>query len=463
MITRLEIDGFKSFSNFSIDFSPFTVIVGANASGKSNIFDALTLLSRLATLPVAQALAEGRGEPADQFRRHGDRASSRMSFAVELLLDKTVTDAFGAREDIPHTRLRYSITIEERPGADGITRPWVEHESIVAIAKGSDPLQRRVSEDFAARYLKYGATRWKILATEGEGTERKFTFTPKRSGSNAGHPRHLPAGNATASVLTSVGSVDVSPLLFAVRREMERWRVLQLDPAALRQPSPTGQPGDRLRRDGANLAWILRVIDQAASAGWPGLPTLSADLTRVIKGFAGVDVNENRARRQWEVTLRSRDEGEFSASVASDGTLRLLAVLAALYEPAGPGVICFEEPENGIQPARLGPLLRVLRDLVTDLREESLDTDDIPPMVQLLVSSHAPKLVVTSDVEELVVVDSVAQVGEGGVSRVTRARSVLAADEDQEGSDTQLVLPFSVRAELTGLTKDEAQAVVDAR
>ena len=48
MITRIEIDGFKSFSNFVMDFSPLTVIAGANASGKSNLFDALQLLARMA-------------------------------------------------------------------------------------------------------------------------------------------------------------------------------------------------------------------------------------------------------------------------------------------------------------------------------------------------------------------------------------------------------------------------------
>ena len=47
MITYIKINGFKSFHNFEMEFTPFTVIAGANASGKSNLFDSLTLLSRL--------------------------------------------------------------------------------------------------------------------------------------------------------------------------------------------------------------------------------------------------------------------------------------------------------------------------------------------------------------------------------------------------------------------------------
>lgn len=60
MLTRIEIDGFKSFENFSVDLNPFTAIVGPNGSGKSNLFDAIRLLSRLAERPVARCLANAR-------------------------------------------------------------------------------------------------------------------------------------------------------------------------------------------------------------------------------------------------------------------------------------------------------------------------------------------------------------------------------------------------------------------
>ena len=54
MLTRLEIDGFKTFENLAIDFLPFTVVLGSNAAGKSNLFDAIRLLSLLATRDVVR-------------------------------------------------------------------------------------------------------------------------------------------------------------------------------------------------------------------------------------------------------------------------------------------------------------------------------------------------------------------------------------------------------------------------
>jgi len=55
MLTRLEIDGFKTFESLAIDLLPFSVVLGTNAAGKSNLFDAIRLLSQLATRDVAEA------------------------------------------------------------------------------------------------------------------------------------------------------------------------------------------------------------------------------------------------------------------------------------------------------------------------------------------------------------------------------------------------------------------------
>ena len=62
MITRIEIDGFKTFQDFSLDLAPLQVIVGANGAGKSNLFDALMLLSRLADSDLHSAFQGMRGE-----------------------------------------------------------------------------------------------------------------------------------------------------------------------------------------------------------------------------------------------------------------------------------------------------------------------------------------------------------------------------------------------------------------
>src|SRR5690242_9591646 len=103
MITRLEIDGFKTFQNFVLDFEPFQVIVGPNAVGKSNLFDALRLLSRLADHDLRTAFQGTeteiasetmRGEAAELFTALPDGTAQRsMQLSVELLVEPQIQDS----------------------------------------------------------------------------------------------------------------------------------------------------------------------------------------------------------------------------------------------------------------------------------------------------------------------------------------------------------------------------------
>ena len=69
VITRIEIDGFKTFDGFSLDLRPFTAVVGPNASGKSNLFDAIKFVSRLAQTDIREAMLELRGRPEESRRQ----------------------------------------------------------------------------------------------------------------------------------------------------------------------------------------------------------------------------------------------------------------------------------------------------------------------------------------------------------------------------------------------------------
>lgn len=107
MITYLKINGFKSFHNFEMEFTPFTVIAGANASGKSNLFDALTLLSRLAEKDnLKRAFNEQRGEFIELFTQYGDdNYASEIEFIVDMLVNKNIKDAWGNETKLKYTRL----------------------------------------------------------------------------------------------------------------------------------------------------------------------------------------------------------------------------------------------------------------------------------------------------------------------------------------------------------------------
>ena len=139
MLTRIEIDGFKTFENFSLDLRPLTAIVGPNASGKSNLFDALKFVSLLAQLDIRTAMQDLRGEPEELFRKTSSSSANAFSFAVEVLLGPQGVDAFGTTYRIPAQRLRYELKLGILRGTDNNPRGvFVREERCFPISKKQD-------------------------------------------------------------------------------------------------------------------------------------------------------------------------------------------------------------------------------------------------------------------------------------------------------------------------------------
>ncbi len=428
MLTRIEIDGFKTFENFGLDLGPFVVILGPNASGKSNLFDAIRLLSHLAGTDLRTAVKTLRGEPQELFRREADGSSvTRMAFAVELLLAPEVRDPWGDTVKISHSRVRYEVEIERRKDDRGIERLVVAKEEAKPILAQSDkwrPKQQELSAQFRQLFMKYGRrTPW--LTTGESGGKRSFKINQDgRKG------RTRPAEAAEATVLSSITSAEF-PHLYAIREEMRSWRFLQLDPNALRRPSLTTAALE-LEPDGSNLATVLaRIEAETATDARPkgDLADIAADLTSLIPGVVGVSIEEDKKNREYRIDIDMRDGLPFSSRVVSDGTLRVLALLTLLHDPKHRGLVCFEEPENGVHPFRLKAMIERLRELVTEPTSEEVDEQE--PLSQMLLNSHSPVVLSCLEEDEMMFADMVSVVNPevDKISRKTRIRPVKGQGE----------------------------------
>lgn len=392
MLTRIEIDGFKTFRDFSLDVPPFLVILGRNAAGKSNIFDALLFLGLIADESILEAARRTRGDVAELFHRQSDGTRlNRMRFGVEVLLDRHVTDAFGDRSRVSHSRVRYDVSIELRETSSG-ERPFVYNESVSLIRRDTDSWMKQFAPSMRRALATYSSrSSADLLKTDAtDPTRLRFRIFQERS---QGRPRELPANEATATVLSSLTTANEFPLLYALKRELQSWRLLHLDPTALRDPDSYDDP-DAISPNGAHLANTLRRIGRETET--PDRPNgalndLIADVSAVIPEVVDLRIRDDETRRQRYVEVVTRGEAPYSARVASDGTLRAIALLAALYDPRGSGLICFEEPENGIYPHRLAQFVRHLRNLTIESFERRLDSPE-SRITQLLLSSHSPAI-----------------------------------------------------------------------
>jgi len=355
MLKRLRLIRFKNFEDATLSLGPFTLLVGANASGKSNVREALRFLhgvGRGYTLAEVFGGKWSAGERQWEGLRGGVRevsfrgaASFALEVDVEVLAMSTLLYAG-----------RYAIEVETSPS------PQIINESLQSSGENAG--------------LVYEA-HWSI---DPLGQGRTVVTTP------AGQPRMIGVNapssdrpvlfqfDPTESSRRSSDVSDVSDVGIA----LSSMRFIDLSPEAMRQPSVPGQ--QVLADRGENLSSVLQSICARAAA--------KAELIHWIRALTPMDVVDLKfdVDRLGQVLLLlvEHDGTELSAYSASEGTLRFLGLLAALLSPQ-PGLFFFEEIENGLHPSRLRLLLDLIR---TRTGEHGL---------KVVATTHSPALLAQLD------------------------------------------------------------------
>ncbi len=266
MITYIKINGFKSFNNFEMEFTPFTVIAGANASGKSNLFDALKLLSRLAeTDNLKRAFKEQRGEFMELFTQYSEQEyADEITFAVEMLVNKSVKDAWGSEVVLKYTRLRYELKINRFTNASGIEDLEVVDEKLHKLNHKEDKWIKLLPEQYVEDWRpKVGSGKRDIPYMETVMESNVPTVQVPQDGTT-GNKRRFPLNKASRTVLSSFDTIDF-PHVLAAKKEMKSWRFLEFSPHNLRQPTNKNTGEDEVSETGGNLAAVLYRIKQADS------------------------------------------------------------------------------------------------------------------------------------------------------------------------------------------------------
>lgn len=419
MITRIEINGFKSFHNFGADLLPFQVFIGPNGVGKTNLFDAIGLLAALVgNNTLEEAFRQSRGELNELFTYFLDGSRAKlMSFAVEMLIARTVVDGSGKTRPVASNRLRYELDIEIR--AEGkVERAYVVREGLLPIADAND---KWVKDHIPTRTRKNWIVREKrppyIATVEDKGQATIF----RNQDAPGGGREAVNVGQIERTVLSASDAIRY-PTIQAARQEMINWRFLQLNPYALRA-RVTGQSAAALLPDGSNLAAVLARMSRDNK---DLLAAVLADMSKSIPDLKNLTVKPIPDHDEFLIEIETREGEKFSSRVLSDGTLRLLALTALKNDPQHRGVLCFEEPENGVQPLRLKQIVDVLHGLATNL---SNDPDD-RPLRQVLINTHSPGLLAYVPSDSLFFVGLKAE-DKGRGTRITPVRPVLIADDSE--------------------------------
>ena len=96
---------------------------------------------------------------------------------------------------------------------------------------------------------------------------------------------------------------------------------------------------------------------------------VSLDMANLVPGLLNIKVDKNVARSEYDIWAETDDRLSFSANVLSDGTLRLLALASIRNDAQFQGVLCLEEPENGVHPLHLKNMAYLLREMATSFNK----------------------------------------------------------------------------------------------
>ena len=411
MLSRIQVSGFKNLVDVDVHFGPFTCIAGANGVGKSNLFDAIRFLSALADRPLIDAARSVRDESGrgadvrDLFHRVGGRRDVKMSFGAEMIVPRTGVDDLGQTAEATMTFLRYDLVLGYRSGADQSSAGGLEilREELSHIKRG-DAHRHLLFPHSVNRWRRtvvWGRRTSPFISTSGAYPNIIIKIHADSGRDSGGRPLSRSAANLPRTVL-SIANAAENPTALLARREMQSWRLLQLEPSSLRKPDEFSAPV-HIGADGAHLpatlSHLAKTYERRDIDVYSAIGNRLAELLEDIR-----EVRVDRDERREIYTLEVTDNGgtTYSARALSDGSLRFLALAVLEMEEEASGLICLEEPENGIHPERIPAMLALLRDMAVDVDEAVAPGN---PLRQVIVNTHSPAVVMQIEDADLLVAE----------------------------------------------------------
>lgn len=328
-IERLKVGNFRALRDVELTrLTPLTVLLGPNGSGKSTLFDVFAFLAECFESGLRRAWEE-RGRARELKSRGADGP-----VLIEI-----------AYRERPRTPLiTYRLEVDETNGRPVVAVEWLRW--------------KRGSHGQPFSFLDYADGAGRVISGELPDAEDERI--------------ELPLSSPDTLAVNALGQLAENPRIVALRNFIMGWHVSCLSSQDARG-QPEAGPQERLSKTGDNLANVIQYLSEAHPAR---LESIVARLRERVPGIETVTADPTPDGR----LLLQIGDAPFAEPVmarfASDGTLKMLAYLALLHDPAPPPFIGIEEPENFLHP-------RLLHGLAEECRGAADAT-------QILVTTHSP-------------------------------------------------------------------------
>ena len=368
-IESIRLKNFKAFKDVTIrDIPRMCVVVGANGTGKSTLFDVFGFLRDSLTNNVQIALSKRGGFKEVRTRDAEGAIEIELKFRFHMTTKTTQKTPLAT----------YTLALNERNGQVFIER-----------------------EELRYRRGSHGQP-WKFLAFyNGEGEAVTNEFDDVDDESKLSREKQT---LAKPSILAIKGLAQFKryPAVMALGQMIENWHLSDFHISAARSLPDAGY-AEHLSREGENLALVTQYLYEHKR------DVFDAILIKMANRVPGISKVEAKTSEEGRILLRFQDgafKDPFLARYVSDGTIKMFAYLVLLYDPSPHPLLCVEEPENQLYP-------KLLYELAEEFSAYASKGG------QVFISTHSP------DFLNAVELDSVfwlAKDKESGVTNVKRAK-----------------------------------------
>jgi len=366
-IEALTVRNYRALREVSFtDLRPMTVLLGPNGSGKSTVFDVFAFLS--------ECFSTGLRKAWDRRGRFKELRSRGVEGPIEFEL------RYRERKDDPI--ITYHLSVDETSRGPIVAAEWLQW--------------RRGASGKPFRFLDFTNGCGEVISGEApEATDRRIK-------------EELDASEALA--VNALGQLAKHPRVAALRRFITGWSLSYLT-ADHTRAVPEAGPQEHLSQTGDNLANVIQYLREQNE------DLLKKILDKLRQRVPRMDRVDAALMGDGRLLLLLKDapfDRPILAKWASDGTLKMLAYLVALYDPAPPALMGLEEPENHLHP-------RLLYELAEECREASAHS-------QLIVTSHSPFFLDAMKPEEVWILNRDAK----GYTEASRAVDLIGISEHMD-------------------------------
>jgi len=379
MITLIEALNFRSLRYISQPLGSFHILVGPNASGKTTFLDVIAFINQLVSNGLETAIS-------DRARNFHDLLwlgqGNRFELAIEAKIPDTIAKKFSGQTK-EYDVIRYEIAIgidkdteqvsilEERvllkttKYVEPIQRtlfPMLAEGSSTLISKGSRNIQTIVNK------VRNGNDYFRTEFSQEKGKSWQYAFKLGLQKSALGN---LPADETQFPATTWLRNFlteGVQPFV--------------LNSLLIRKASPPGQRRG-FKPDGSNLPWVIDDLNKKSPKKFK---EWIAHLQTALPDIANVATIEREDDRHRYLVIEYKNGLKVPSWVASDGTLRLLALTLPAYVAEVKGIYLIEEPENGIHPRAVETIFQSLVSVYD---------------AQILMATHSPVILGIADAKDV--------------------------------------------------------------